>query len=731
MMPRLVLLLFVATVASTTLPASAVAAQVPDDAEQEVPTEQTAEAADESTDGASDDAVLRDEIVVVGKHLYSDQVNALRTPTPIIDVPQSLSIATADQISQQGFTSIGQIVSYTPGVNTSQGEGHRDAVVFRGVRSTADFFIDGVRDDVQYYRPLYNLEQVEILRGPNALLFGRGGTGGILNRVTKKGLIGQSFSNYQARVGSFGEASFQVDSNLGGSGNRAFRINAFYEGLENHRDFYDGDRIGFNPTAKFELTPSTTLDLSYEYADHQRFVDRGIPTGADGRPVEALEEVVFADSELNTTELEAHLLRARLEHGFSDTFKGSFSAFYGDYDKLYQNFYASDYDETTNIVELDGYVDTTQRRNTILSGDLIGELETGDVSHTLLFGVEHIDTSSDQSRFNSFFDTSATDGTSTDRARFLAERGFGLTNGVGVLADGRTTTNSFTTDLNDDTRVGIEVFSAYIQDEIALSEKLDVTIGARLDTFDIEVFNVPANETRTRKDEEISPRLGLVFKPRENLSLYGSYSESFLPRSGEQFANINGDNNRLDPNTFTNLEAGVKWDFTRRLSLTAAAFEIEQESPVVSDSDAGLLDVIETTVDGFELQLQGQVTDLWFVSAGYSYLDGKQADGTLRPRELPENMFSIWNSFQATSRLALGLGLTYQDESFINNGNSAVLPSYTRVDAAAYYDLSDALRVQLNVENLTDELYFPNSHSTHQATVGAPLNAQLSIRGRF
>ncbi|MEL7060686.1 MAG: TonB-dependent siderophore receptor, partial [Acidobacteriota bacterium] len=547
----------------------------------------------------------------------------------------------------------------------------------------------------------------------------------------------QSFSSYQLGFDSFGEVGVQVDSNLGSHESRAFRVNAFYEGLENHRDFYDGDRIGINPTIKFELTPDTTLDLSYEYADHQRFVDRGIPTGSDGRPVEALEDVVFADRDLNTTELEAHLVRARLEHQFSDRLKGNFSAFYGDYDKLYQNFYASGYDEATNIVELDGYVDATDRQNTIVSADLIGEFDTSNVRHTVIGGIEYIDTSSDQFRFNSFFDTSADDvaagvpGASTDRADFFADREMRLINGVGTLADGRTTTNSFSTDLNDDTRVGVEVVSAYIQDEIELSESFDVTIGARFDSFDIEVFNVPANETRTRTDEEISPRLGLVYKPRESVSLYASYSESFLPRSGEQFANINGDNNRLDPNTFTNLEAGLKWDLSRRLSLTAAIFEIEQESPVVSDSDAGTFDVIETSVDGFELQLQGRVADRWFLSAGYSYLDGEQADGIRRPRELPENMFSIWNTYQITDLLGFGLGLTYQDESFINNSNTAVLPSYTRIDAAAHYDVSDSLRVQLNIENLTDELYFPNAHSTHQATVGAPFNARLAILGRF
>ena len=708
-------------------------AQTSDEVEKKTATEETESAAQE----ISPDDIVSEEIVVVGKHLYADKVNALRTPTPIIDVPQSLSISTADQLAEQGFTSIGDIISYTPGVSTSQGEGHRDAIVFRGVRSTADFFIDGVRDDVQYYRPLYNLEQVEILRGPNALLFGRGGTGGILNRVTKKGLVGESFTSYQAGFDSFGGLDLQLDSNFTATERGAFRLNAFFEGLDNHRDFYDGERIGFNPTAQFELSPSTTLDLSYEYADHQRFVDRGIPTGDDGRPVEALEDITFGDRDLNTTELEAHLIRAKLQHIFSDSLKGNFSAFYGDYDKLYQNFYANDYDQVANVVELDGYLDTTQRQNMILSGDLIKEIDSGSVRHTLIFGTEYIDTSSDQNRFNSYFDTSAADvadgvpGARTDQASFSADGPINLTNGVGVLADGRVTTNSFATDLNDDTRVGIEVFSAYIQDEIELSEKFNVTLGARFDSFDIEVFNVPANETRTKKDEEISPRLGLVFKPKEEVSLYASYSESFLPRSGEQFANINGDNNRLDPNTFTNLEAGVKWDFSRRLSFTAAIFEIEQESPVVSDSDAGTFDIIETSVDGFEIQLQGQLTNQWFISAGYSYLDGEQADGIRRPRELPENMFSIWNSFRVTSVFSLGLGLTYQDESFINNSNSAVLPSYTRVDAAAYYDVSDSLRLQLNIENLTDELYFPNSHSTHQATVGAPLNARLSIRGRF
>ncbi len=704
----------------------------------EVPPSSTSDASAPATAGdlaLSEDGLsisYGEEIVVTGDVLYSNQVNALKTPTPVLNVPQSLSITTEEEITKRGFNSIGRIVDYTPGVNTSQGEGHRDAIVFRGVRSTADFFIDGVRDDVQYYRALYNLEQVEILRGPNALLFGRGGTGGILNRVTKKGVFDETFVGYQASVDTLGEFGFQVDANYSVNETVAFRINAMYERLDNHRDFYDGDRIGINPTAKFQLGANTVLDLSYEFIDHERFIDRGIPTGADGRPVEAFEDIVFGDPVENFNDLEAHTFRALLQHDFSDSLKANFSAFYGDYDKVYSNFYASDYDEanTPGVVTLDGYVDTTQRENLILSGNLVGEFETGSIGHTVIIGGEYISTSSDQNRFNSFFDT-----TMDDNEVFAIQRPLLLRGGVGTNAAGLTTINSFTTDLNDDTRVDIDVFSAYIQDEIEVAEWLNIVLGARFDSFDITVNNVPAAEIRTRKDEEFSPRLGLIFKPQENISIYASYSESFLPRSGEQFTDINGDDNALDPNTFTNLEAGIKWDFQQGLSLTAAVFEIEQSSPQPNDNDPATLDVIDSQIQGFELQLSGQVTDFWSITAGYSYLDGEQVDEFgntgLRLRELPENMFSVWNAFQVTDKFGLGLGLTYQDESFVNNGNTAILPSYARVDASAFYEVSDNLRLQVNIENLTDELYFPNAHATHQVTVGAPINARFSISGRF
>ena len=669
------------------------------------------------------------ETVVVGNTLYADQINALKTPTPIIDVPQSLSITDADDISMRGFDSIGDIVDYTPGVNMTQGEGHRDAVVFRGVRSTADFFVDGVRDDVQYYRPLYNVDQVEILRGPNALLFGRGGAGGVLNRVTKKGVIGEDFNGFQFSIDTFGATEAQIDSNVAINEDTAFRVNAYYNTFENHRDFSDGEGYGVNPTINFQLSDKTTLDVSYEYIDYDRSIDRGIPTGTDGKPVDALSDIVFGDPDLNKSEFEAHNIRAMLQHEFSDTLKGVFTASYTNYDKLYQNFYAADYDEATpDQVTLDGYLDTTKRENLVFSSNLVSEFQTGDLEHTLLFGAEFSNSSSKNDRYNPEFNDGS--GGTTDKKSFnISQRNI---SGVGFNAGGLNA-GPFT-DLNDDTETDITVYSIFVQDEIEFSEALTLVLGARFDSFDIGVSgkDKDGDLSGSQKDEEFTPRAGIIYKPQENISIYASYSETFVPSSGEQFANLGGKG--FDPSEYTNLEAGVKWDFTSGYSVTAAIFQGNQD--VVEKIDKVWVR-IDREVTGFEAQFNGQLTDQWSLTAGYSYITGEIEDHSKAdlvgndPREIPEQMLSIWNHYQLTEKLGLGLGATYHDSSYINDSNSAELPSFFRVDAAAYYQVSENLRLQVNIENLLDEDYYPSAHSTHQATVGAPLHASFSLSARF
>jgi catecholate siderophore receptor len=660
-----------------------------------------------------------EEVIIKGNILYADQVNALKTPVPVLDVPQSVSIVTDEDIRKQGFREISDIVRYIPGVNTSQGEGHRDTVVFRGVRSTADFYMDGVRDDVQYYRSLYNLEQVEVLRGPNALLFGRGGTGGIINRVTKKAVIGEEFGSVDVGTDTFGSLDLAYDYNVSSTDDSAFRINIHTDSLANHRDFYDGERVGINPTMRFIMSDDTTLDLSYEYIDHERFIDRGVPT-INGAPDESLIDIVFGTPEINTTTVEATIFRGTISHVFSDTRKGNLTIHSSSFEKTYQNLYASGYDGT--LVTMDGYRDPTERDKLIISGNLVNEINVGSVKHTILLGAELIDTENNNLRYDTFWST-----TSDDNEVFDITRPMDFT----VNADGIATSVDFATTLKSKTSSDIKVTSLYMQDQIDLTDNIKLMIGGRHDSFDITVADIKNMTSESRKDTEFSPRAGLVFKPSEEMSLYWSFSQSFLPRSGEQYKALSATSARLDPDVFESNEIGLKYDISPRLNLTLSYFNSEQ-TRAERDNDTGEnSEVRGLTVDGLEVQLKGQLADRLDVMVGFSSLDGETSSGG-EPREIPDHTFSLYAKYQVNDKYGLAFGMTRQGESKIKDNNPGlVLPKFTRVDLGAYYRFPYGLELQVNIENLNDELYFPHSHSTHQASVGEPFNARISIRKDF
>ena len=667
-------------------------------------------------DSNSEDQV--EEVVIKGNVLYSDQVNALKTPVPVLNVPQTVTIVTDDDIRSQGFREIGDIVRFTPGVNTSQGEGHRDAVVFRGVRSTADFYLDGVRDDVQYYRSLYNVEQVEILRGPNALLFGRGGTGGIINRVTKKAVLGEMFGSYDLGVDSFGALYFASDYNVQTGDNTALRFNIHSDALENHRDFYEGDRFGMNPTVTIALSDNTTVDLSYEYADHERFIDRGIPT-INNAPDESLSNIVFGDEDINVTTLEANIMRANVSHNFSETRKGNLAIQSSSFEKMYQNLYASGYDGT--LVTMDGYLDPTERDNFIISGNIVSEVVTGSITHTILFGAELINTENKNLRYDTNWST-----TDDDNEIFDISRPMDFT----VNSAGVATAVNFTNSLKSKTESDISVTSLFIQDQMDLSDNVKLLLGGRLDSFDINVDDIKNGTSESRTDDRFSPRAGVIYKPQDSVSLYVSYSESFLPRSGEQFKSLSATSARLDPDVFESTELGIKVAITDTLSFTAAIFDSEQTRATYDNVTGENSEIRGLQVDGIELELRGEVSDKLELAVGYSSLDGTTSSGGVA-REVPDHTFSLFAKYQVDENFGWAFGVTQQGESHIKDNSPLILPEYTRFDFAAYWNVAEDLVLRLNVENLTDELYFPHSHSTHQASVGEPLNARVSLTKTF
>ena len=663
-----------------------------------------------------------DPLGVVGSKEELQKLSpGLKSSLELKEIPRSISVMSAEQIKAQGLKSIGDVIDYTPGVINSQGEGHRDAPVIRGVRTTQDLYRDGIRDDVQYYRPLYNVESVEVLRGPDALTSGFGGAYGMINRVTKEGLIGEDFTEISGSVDSFGEFGIQLDRNVQIDKNTAFRLNMFGEDLANHRDFYYGNSFGANPTLKYDLGNGSTVDLSYEYLNQERFIDRGIPTGADGYPVQSLKDIVFGDPTENYSTHEAHILKAIYEHKLSESLKGRFTAAYSDHDKLYQNFYASAYDAAANTVTLDGYVDTTKRKTSTFQYELIGELETGSFVHNWIAGLEYLDVSNDNDRFNAAW----SDNNNSDKDVFSINRPINLKRGVGVNASNNTTVNNYRADQADDTFADVNVLSFYINDEIALTDSLDLILGARFDKMDVDVSGGgPVSDS----DDTISPKVGLIFDVTDAISVYASYSETFTPKAKDQYAKLNSNADKTDPDTFENTEFGLRYDLPVGLSFSAAYFEVEKNAPTYVSALTTTMSTSE--ISGFEFQLSGNLTSSWFISAGYTNLDAHASDGD-RLKETPENAFSIWNNFTVSDRLALNLGIINQGESYIKEGGTQKLPEYTRVDAGASYALSENTSIQLNIENLTDELYFPHAHGDHQASVGAPINAMLSVTSKF
>jgi len=663
-------------------------------------------------------------IIVTGVsdgYLATNTVTATKTDTPLMNIPQTINVVTRDQLDDQAHHSLADILRYVPGTTVGQGEGNRDQITLRGQNTTADFFLDGVRDDVQYYRGLYNIERVEILKGPYALIFGRGGGGGIINRVQKSPLSDDSIYAGQASINSFGAYDISADVNAPLSDLAAVRINAVYENLDSHRDFVGGERYAWNPYVAFKLNDAWKLGLSYEYVHDNRTTDRGIPSiataaGQPNRPIAGYRDQFFGVPDVNYTQLQAHIAKLRLDGALAANVSFSGTILYGDYDKIYLNVYPNGAVTAQNgTVALAAYSDPTQRENFIAQANLVWDVETGALTHKILVGSEYGDQKSANRRFNGTLSTPTIS-----------------------LANPLFPTVTFNA-LSRDTVSDVKFFSTYVQDQISFGEHIDVVAGLRYDNFDIEGTDLlPAvDRPFARKDEKVSPRLGLIFKPQENISLYGSYSQSFLPRSGDQFLALTVTQQNLAPEKFTNYELGAKWDVRPNLNMTLAVFQLERSNATTPDpsNPVASINVGTTRTQGFELSVTGNVTSSWQVHGGYSYQDAVLAgNDSVRLGQVPRHQASLWNRYDFSDQFAAGLGIIHQSSQFAairTVSNTTKLPAFTRLDAAVYYDLSDALQLQLNIENLLNTDYFSDAHNNNNISTGAPLNARVTIRAKF
>lgn len=681
-----------------------------------------AEAVPMAADGGdSAESADRRPIVVTGQvdSYRSDSAAGLKAPTPLLDVPQSVTVLSREQLDDQGVTQLGDALRYVPGVVIAQGEGNRDQVVLRGQNTTADFFLNGLRDDTQYYRSLYNIDHVEVLRGANALLFGRGGGGGVINRVRKApSLSGQSL-DASAAVGTFGDFALAADLNAQLSQTIGARLNGTYEEFDNHRQDFHGRFIGVNPTLAYAPSADTRIDLSYNYDDDRRTADRGVPS-LGGKPLEGYRDTFFGRKDTNVAAVKAHIVEARLTQQLAQNLTLTVAGQYSHTDKYYANIFAgAAVNPATNTVSLSAYNSKVRRESWIGQANLTWQGKTGGIGHTVIAGIEGGDQATDAARQEGIFP-----GNKASATVALAER-----LDIPAITFGAPSRS---------THAKVTTFSAYVQDQIELAPFLQIVGGVRYDSFKIRADNLLNSTSAGRTDNKWSPRAGVIVKPRANLSLYGSYTKSFLPQSGDQFSALDATQATLAPEEFRNLEVGAKWDVTHALALTAAAYRLDRENSRFNDPVTGLPQLSgKTRTRGIELSATGRILPQWQVSLGYALQDGKvRSSTTAAPAGralalLPESQISLWTRYDVNAKLGLGLGVTHQSSAYTTVSNTVTLPAWTRVDTAVFYKLSKAVSVQLNINNLLNEQYFPTAHTDNNISTAQPRSARLSVRMGF
>ncbi len=657
---------------------------------------------------------------------------ATKTDTALIDTPQSITILDRQFLKDTAVNSIGDAVRYVPGVGTAQGEGNRDTVVFRGSSSTGDYFIDGLRDDVQYYRDFYNIERVEVLKGPSGMIFGRGGPGGVLNRTTKQAVTGgESFYEISSLAGSWDQYRSTFDANQALTDDFALRLNALYENSGSYRDGVDNERVGVNPTFGWELSGQTTLRFGFEHFTDERTADRGIPS-FNGRPFKGADDSTFyGDPDRSPTDSEVNAFTASIDHKFTENITLRNATRYASYDKFYQNVFASGAVTTGGAVAIGAYNQATGRDNFFNQTDVVFKFDTGPISHTLLTGMELSRQETDNFR-------------ETGYASATASTSLGSVSAYDPRYNGPLFFRQSATDADNNSVA--EGVGLYIQDQIQLLPRLQLIAGLRMDLLEVDFHNNRNGSDIKTSDDLYSPRVGLIYKPIDDLALYASYAKSYVPRSGEQLASLTVTNSALEPEEFENFEIGAKWEVTDRLSVTAAAFHLERSNQAITDPAAGtiggppagtLMLVDGQEVKGIELGLTGQITDHWSITAGYAYQEGEtqSTDGAIAGgtpiAQLPEHSFSLWNRYDFNEHWGVGVGAIYRDEIFAAADNTVTLPGFVRFDAALFYRHDEHLSAQLNVENILDREYYATAHNNNNITPGSPVAVRLGLTYRF
>lgn len=674
--------------------------------------------------------------VVDVRESASGQVSSPKFTEPLRDTPQSVTVVPRQVIEDQGVTTLRDTVRNVAGISVAAGEGgfQGDNLTIRGFTARSDIFLDAMRDFGSYYRDPFNVQQVEVLKGPSSVTFGRGTTGGVVNQESKAPRLG-SFVGGTANLGTDRTKRFTLD--LGrdlpalGKG-AAFRLNLM--GNDSNvagRDVAENRRVGVAPSLAFGLGMPTRLVLGYFHLSADDTPDYGIPWLFDGpAPVERRNYYGFRET--NFLRTSADVGTARFEHEFNDGVSLRNQLRYAHYSRKVQVTEARVPATVTPFTPL-GSVAVTRNQiaadsvETFLQNqtDATFRFRTGKgVSHTLVAGVEVGRETSDPTRF-----------------AFTGVPGTSLLDpDINQPYAGRATVSSRV-------ETAATAFGAYVLDTVKLGSKWELIGGVRWDRFaaDFEQFVAPVSSFR-RVDRMTSWRGAVVYKPRPEGSVYFSYGTSFNP-SAESLSLTAGTAN-VAPEKNQTYEAGSKWDlFSRKLSLRGAVFRTEKTNARETSPTNALLVVLSGNqrVDGLELEASGSLTDRWQILTSYALLDSKVVSSTFFPASVgsrlanvPKHSFSVWTNYQTPWKLSLGGGGQFVDGRTASStapfdpvtGRVRRVPSYWVFNALAKYPLGEKLDLQLNVNNLFDKYYYDQLHPGH-IVPGAGRSALLGLNFRF
>ena len=685
------------------------------------------EAPQEEPAAQQDDPI---ELVVTGEqdgYRAPNATTATRTDTPLGDIPQSIQVVPRQVIEDQGVTNTIEALRNVPGVvpaSPSRRQFNLPIIRgFGGFSASSDLVRrNGLRDSLgsSDTGESASVEQIEVLRGPASVMYGQGSLGGVVNIITKQPLR-QPFYGIEALVGNydFYRGTIDLSGPINKTGSLLYRLNVAAETTGSFIDFYKRDRYLVAPIISWQIGENTKLTIEGEYINLKQPEDFGLPARgtvlANPNGDIPRNRYIGEPSLEGRRDIDLSRVGYNIEHKFSENWqlRNAFGAVFRRENGF--NIYPSSLNSDGRTLEREYFDARGGFDNNAYTLDTytVGNFKTGSIKHKLVAGIEFF--RDEQISNNASF------GTLSSIDLFNPEYGNATLNPPDGILDDK------------ETKDGL---GFYIQDQISFSDNLILVLGGRFDIVNVKNEDFINSTTSFQQNEAFSPRVGIVYKPVPNISLYSSYSRSFQQEIGRTF-----NNSIFEPQRGTQYEIGVKADFNDRFSANLALYDLTRSNVVTEDEDNPSFNIQtgEQNSQGVELNLVGEILPGWNITTGYAYNNARiTKDNTFeegnRLNNAPENAFSLWTTYRIQKGnlqgLGFGLGLFYIGERQGNLANTFTIPSYLRTDAALFYE-RDSFRVALNIRNLFDVDYIETAQNALRVFRGDPLTVVGSVSWQF